>query len=242
MDLADRTAPSELSRRLLAEALGTALLLAVIVGSGIALDQPGGDPAVWLLAHAATVGAGLAALIALLAPVSGAHFNPAVTLGFWRTGTISAREAVAFVAVQIGGAVAGVAFANWTFDGGMLDVSSTGRSGAGLVGAEVVATFVLVLVILGLVRAGNVRMVPAAVGAWVAAAIVATSSTGFANPAVTLARMFTDSPTGIDPASVPWFVVAQLAAGWLAAATALVLFPRDMNTAEPTASKRQEHS
>ena len=217
----------DLPRRLTAEAIGTGLLLFVVVGSGIATERLGADAAAQLLAHALTVGLGLAALIAFLGPVSGAHFNPAVTLGFWRTGGIPTREALAYVGVQLAGGVAGVVLANLTFGEAAMAMSSIDRNGLGLAGAEFVVTFVLVLLILGLVRVDAVPAVAPAVGAWVAAGIFGSASTGFANPAVTLARIGTDSYTGIAPVSVPAFVGAQLIAGLAAAAVAVVLYPAD---------------
>lgn len=209
---------------LLAEGLGTGLLLYVIVGSGIAAEQLGTDPAIQLLSHALAVGLGLAALIAMLQTVSGSHFNPSVTIGFWRTGSIAGRRALGFIGVQLLGAVLGVATANFTFEIDVLDIATNPRTGVGLSVAEAVATFVLVLAILALVRTGRHGAVPAVVGAWVAAIVFATSSTGFANPAVTVARVFTDSYTGIAPASVAAFLISQVVAGFAAAGAASVLF------------------
>jgi glycerol uptake facilitator-like aquaporin len=214
------------NRRLAAEALGTGLLLYVIVGSGIAAETLGSDAGTRLLAHALIIGLGLGASIAMLQTVSGSHFNPAVTIGFWRTKGLSVSEAGRYVVAQVVGAVVGVAAANLSFEQTVISMSATTRSGVGLVIAEAVATFVLVLLILALVRTGRSAQVPAAVGAWVASVVFATSSTGFANPAVTIARMFTDSYTGIAPVSVVAFLVAQLAAG-LAAGPVAVLFYSD---------------
>ena len=232
---------SDYSRNLAAEFLGTALLLYVIVGSGIAVERLGQDGAGQLLAHAIAVGAGLAALIALLAPVSGAHFNPAVTLGFWLVRAIPGRGALAYVAAQVGGALVGVAVANATFGEGFLAVSETKRGGIGQPAAELIATFVLVLLILGLVRSGRSAFVAPAVGAWVTAIIIATVSTGFANPAVTLARVFTDTYTGITPASASVFLAAQFAGGALAAAVAVFLFPATDPASPDTISPQEVH-
>lgn len=212
-------------RKLVAEALGTALLLYIVVGSGIAAQQLVGDPGVGLLAHALAVGLGLGVLIAMLQTVSGAHFNPSVTLAFWRLRAIDRSQAAGFAVAQVAGGIIGVALANWSFGEPPIALSSSERAGAGLLAAEAIATFVLVLVIVALVRTGRSRSVPAAVGAWVAAAIFATSSTGFANPAVTLARAFTDTFTGIAPGSVPAFIASQLLAGLLAALAALAFYP-----------------
>jgi glycerol uptake facilitator-like aquaporin len=181
---------------------------------------------VQLLAHAVVVGVGLAALIAMIQPVSGAHFNPSVTLGFWRTRAITGTEAIRYAAAQLLGGVAGVLAANWSFGNPMATISRTARGGSGLAFAEAVATFVLVLLILGLVRTDRTSAIPAAVGAWGATVVFATSSTGFANPAVTLSRILTDSYTGIAPVSVPGFLIAQIVAGLLAAGSAAYLYPK----------------
>lgn len=212
-------------RALAAEAIGTGLLLFVIVGSGIAAASLSADPGLRLLAHALAVGLGLGVLIALFQPVSGSHFNPAVTLAFWRSGTTGSAEAVGYTVCQIGGAVIGVVLANLSFGESAVAISTTVRSGSGLLVAEAVGTFVLVFLILALVRTERAGLVPVAVGAWVAAIIFATSSTGFANPAVTIARMFTDTYTGIAPASVAPFLAVQLVAGLVAVPVARLLFP-----------------
>lgn len=209
---------------MVAEGVGTSLLLYVIVGSGIAAEQLGIDPAVQLLSHAVVVGLGLAALIAVFQTVSGSHFNPAVTIAFWRTTCLGGREGFGFIGAQLVGAVAGVALANFTFGVDVVDVSTSGRTGLGLIVAEAVATFVLVLAILALVRTGRHGAVPAVVGGWVVAIVFATSSTGFANPAVTIGRIFTNSYTGIAPTSVAAFLVAQVAGGLAAAGVASQLF------------------
>jgi glycerol uptake facilitator-like aquaporin len=215
--------------RLLAEGLGTGLLLFVVVGSGIAAQGLGQEPGTQLFTHAVVVGLGLAALIAMFQPISGSHFNPAVTLAFWRSGDISLGEALRYVVTQLAGAVLGVIAANVTFGITAVSLSETVRSGIGLVVAEAIGTFVLVLSILLLVRTARAGLVPAVVGAWVAAIVFATSSTGVANPAVTIARVLTDSYTGIAPASVLAFVAAQLLAGLLAALIVPALFPRPVS-------------
>jgi glycerol uptake facilitator-like aquaporin len=216
-----------MSRKLLAEAVGTALLLYVVVGSGIAAQTQTNDQGLQLFAHALTVGLGLGALIAMFIAVSGAHFNPAVTLGMWRDHRISASEAAAYMAVQLGGAIVGVTAANVSFGRAPLSISANLRSEPGMVMAETFVTFTLVLLILALVESGRTSAIPAAVGAWIATAIFASVSTGFANPAVTVARMFTDSYSGIDPSSIPGFVLSQLAAGLLAGYVARFLFHPD---------------
>lgn len=214
-----------MTRRLGSEALGTALLLYVIVGSGIVSETLTDDAGLGLFTHAVAVGLGLAVLITMLQTVSGAHFNPSVTLAFWRVRAIDGGETARYVTAQVIGGIAGVVAAHSSFETPPISVSTTTRAGLGMVFAETVATFVLVLVILALVRTGRTVAVPIAVGAWVASAVYATSSTGFANPAVTVARIFTDTFTGIAPSSVPGFLIAQLAAGLAAAGTALIFFP-----------------
>jgi glycerol uptake facilitator-like aquaporin len=221
-------------REAVAEGLGTALLLYVIVGSGIAAESLSSDGAIRLLAHAVVVGMALAALIDMFQSVSGSHFNPSVTLAYWRSGGIALSDAFAYMAAQVVGAIVGVILANFTFDLPAVFVSTTTRSGLGLVVAEAVATFVLVLIILSLVRSGRVGHIPAAVGAWVAAVVFATSSTGFANPAVTVARMLTDSFTGIAPVSVTGFLAAQILAGLSAALVAKSLYPQPVPKAANT--------
>lgn len=216
-------------RELAAEAMGTALLLYLIVGSGIAAQKLGTDEAGQLLAHALVVGIGLGVLILLFQSVSGSHFNPSVTLALWRSGTIGGIAAASYVVVQIVGALIGVAAAHATFGEPILAVSSTVRDGLGLIAAEGIATFILVLVILALVRIDRPAAIPAAVGGWVAAIVFATASTGFANPAVTLSRVFTDTFTGIAPPSVWGFVTAQLLAALLAVPVARALYPTSMS-------------
>ena len=222
-----------MNRRVLAEAVGTALLLYVIVGSGIAAETLAEDPGVQLFAHAMAVGLGLGALIAMLQTVSGSHFNPSVTLAFWRTRSIAGVEATGYVAAQIIGAIAGAVAANLSFETALVSISTAKRGGLGVLFAEAVATFVLVLIILALVRTNRPAAIPIAVGAWVASAVFATSSTGFANPAVTIARIFTDTYTGIAPASAPGFLIAQLIAGFAAAGLAIVFYPKPVQQQAP---------
>lgn len=214
-----------MGRRATAEFLGTCLLLFVIVGSGIVVQDPGNDPVVQLFAHAIVIGASLAVLIAVLGPISGAHLNPAVTLVAWRNRELTGRVAAGYVVAQTMGAIAGVALAHATFERALVSVSSAVRGGFGRALAEVVSTFVLVLLVGGLTRTNRVHLIPGAVGLWVGAAIFATSSTGFANPAVTLARSLTDTYAGIAPSNVPAFIVAQLSGALLAFAAAGFLFP-----------------
>ncbi|MGA7226842.1 MAG: aquaporin [Acidimicrobiia bacterium] len=229
-----------MTRRLLAEALGTALLLYVVVGSGIAAQSQTADQGLQLFAHAITVGLGLGALIAMFIAVSGSHFNPAVTLGMWRADRISGSEAAPYMAAQLGGAVVGVAAANVSFARAPISISTSVRGDPGMVMAEAVVTFVLVLLILALVESGRIGAIPAAVGAWIAAAIFATASTGFANPEVTVARMFTDSYTGIDPSSIPGFVLAQLVVGLLAGYVGRSLFHPDRHQQTTTPQSMED--
>ena len=208
-----------LARRLVAEGVGTALLLAIVVGSGLMGEGlSGGNDAVALLLNTVSTGAGLFVLITLLGPVSGAHFNPLVTLLGAASGQLGRGEALARIAVQVAGAVAGVLLAHAMFGLPMAQVSDKARDGAGQVLSEAVATFGLLMVIqLG------ARLAPGALAGLVALYITAaygfTASTSFANPAVTLARSLTDTFAGIAPASVPGFLLGQ-AGGALAAALA----------------------
>lgn len=213
-----------MSRQLVAEGLGSALLLYVIVGSGIAAGNLGGDATAQLLSHALVVGLGLGALVAVFQNVSGSHFNPSVTVAFWRAKTMSGLGASGYIAAQVSGALAGVVLANLSFALPAMSLSDTVRDGAGRVLAEGIATFVLVLAILALVRTGRSAAVPVAVGAWVATIVFATASTGFANPAVTIARMLTNTYTGIAPSSVGAFVTVQVLAGVAAAYSALFFY------------------
>lgn len=219
-----------MKRELLAEALGSALLLFMIVGSGVAAERLATDPAVALMSHAVAVGMALAVLIVVFGPISGAHFNPVVTLALWRSGAIASTAVAPFLAAQVVGAVLGSVVANLSFAGAAVAVSSTSRLTIGTGVSEVVVTFVLLLLILVLVQIERTALVAPAVGAWVTAAIFGTSSTGFANPSVTVARMFTDSYTGIDPGSVPGFVLAQIVGAVLAVAAVSVLAPRPKET------------
>ncbi len=207
-----------LGRQLVAEALGTAFLLATVVGSGIMGERlSGGDAAITLLANSLATGAALAALIAAFAPVSGAHFNPVVTLAFALEKTISWRKASAYVGVQVAAAFAGVAIAHVMFGEPLFFASLKARSGAAQWWSEIVATFGLLTIILGCVRY-RPDAIPSAVGLYITSAYWFTSSTSFANPAVTLARAASDTFAGIRPDDVPGFIVAQLAGALLAVA------------------------
>jgi arsenate reductase len=219
-----RNAP--LGRRVLAEFLGTGLLVAAVVGSGIAAAKlsPGAIGLELLENTAATVGA-LVALILALGPVSGAHFNPAVTLADRFFGGLSTIDAGAYMAAQITGGICGSVLANAMFALPAFEASTKARSSGPLWLAEVVATFGLLLVIFGVVRSGRASAAPFAVGAYIGGAYFFTSSTSFANPAVTIGRMFTNTFAGIKPSSAPAFIAAQIAGAALAVAAIKVLYP-----------------
>ena len=216
----------ELVRRLAAEAVGTAFLLMAVVGSGIMAERLTDDVGLQLLANdAATVGA-LVALILALGSLSGAHLNPAVTLADRLLGGIDSRTAAGYVGAQVLGAVVGVVLANLMFDLPAIELSTNERTGAGVVLGEVIATLGLLLVIFGVVRSGRSSVVAFAVGGYIGGAYWFTSSTSFANPAVTVARTLSDTFTGIDPSSAPAFLAAELVGALLAVGLVLLLWPR----------------
>jgi glycerol uptake facilitator-like aquaporin len=201
-------------------------LLATVVGSGImGEDLAGGNVAIALLANAIATGAGLVALVLAFAPVSGAHFNPVVTLAEATQGGMAWRDVPAYVGAQVVGAFAGVGIANVMFDKPVFFVSHHVRSGGARLVSEFVATFGLMAVIWACSRR-RPAAVPFAVGAYITAAYWFTSSTSFANPAVTLARTMSDTFAGIRPADAPGFVVAQLLGGWSATLTFRWLVPQ----------------
>ena len=216
---------SALARKALAEGLGTMLLVATVVGSGIAAQRLSpGDVGLQLLENALITGAVLVALILALGPVSAA-FNPLVTLAERVFGAVGTRDAVVFIAAQVVGGVAGAVVANLMFDLAAVQLSTRDRSGGGLWLGEVVATFALLLVVFGVVRGGRAPHVAYAVGGVITAMYWATSSTSFANPAVTLARTLSDTFAGIAPASVAGFVLAQLVGAALAVGAVRLLYP-----------------
>lgn len=215
-----------LGRRVFAEYLGTALLLTAIVGSGIAAQRLSpNDTGLQLLENAAATAAALAAIVFALGPVSGAHLNPVVTLADRVFGGLDTRSAAAYLAAQVSGAVSGVVVANLMFSLDAVTWSTHARSSAGLWLAEVVATFGLLLVIFGVVRSGRAAAAPFAVAAYIAGAYFFTSSTSFANPAVTIARTFSDTFAGIEPSSAPGFIAAQVIGGALAIGAVRILYP-----------------
>jgi glycerol uptake facilitator-like aquaporin len=209
-----------LSRRMAAECLGTAFLLAAVVGSGIMAEKlANGNMAIALLANTVATGATLTTLIFTFGSISGAHFNPAVTVADASQGGISWRDALAYVTAQVLGAFTGVAVAHLMFGQALLQVSHHIRAGGGQLFSEFVATFGLLCVIWGCSRLRS-EAVPVAVGLYITGAYWFTASTSFANPAVTLARAFTDTFAGIRPLDAPGFIVTQL----LGALAATVLF------------------
>ncbi len=212
-------------RRLTGEFVGTAFLLAAIVGSGIMAENLTDDVGLQLLQNAFATAGVLVALILAFGAVSGAHFNPAVTITDRWFGGIDTPTAVWYIAAQTIGGIVGVIAANLMFDLNAVAWSTKDRSSLNLVFSEGVATLGLLLVIFGVVRAGRASVVAFAVGGYIAGAYYFTSSTSFANPAVTVARMFSDTFAGIEPASAPAFIAAQLVAVGIAIAAIKVLWP-----------------
>jgi arsenate reductase len=212
------------------EFVGTALLVATVVGSGVMATQLSDDVGLQLLENSVATGAVLAALILALQPVSAA-FNPVVTLIEAALGEVRVVAAAALIAAQLAGGFVGTLAANLMFELPAVELSTRARSGGGIWIAEVVATFGLIVVIFGSARVGRIDTIAFAVGGYIAAAYWFTSSTSFANPAVTLARMFSDTFAGIAPSSVPAFVLAQLTGGALGLAFVRTVFP-DSNPME----------
>jgi glycerol uptake facilitator-like aquaporin len=211
--------------RAVAELIGTAFLVAVVVGSGIAAQRlTPSDVGLQLLENAIATGAALAVLIVALHPVSAA-FNPVVTALERLTGVITGRQAVTLVVAQVAGGLIGVVVANLMFDEPAVSISTTARSGPGVLLGEVVATTGLVMLITALSRAGRPQLIGWAVGAYITAAYWFTSSTAFANPALTIARMFSDTFAGIQPTSVPMFLLAQIAGGAIGYSLARAIYP-----------------
>lgn len=215
---------AHLGRRAVAELVGTAFLLMAVVGSGIMATRLSDDVGLQLLENSIATGAALVALIIALQPVSAA-FNPVVTLVERALGLIGSRDAVVLIAAQFVGGAAGVILANLMFELPAVSISTTERGGTGQWIGEVIATIGLVLIIFGSVRGDRSRTVAFAVGAYIAAAYWFTSSTSFANPAVTLARTLSDSFAGIAPGSVLMFIAMQVLGGIIAVALVRVLYP-----------------
>ena len=215
-----------LARRLLAELLGSAFLAALVVGSGIAAQTLSpGDVGLQLFENAAATAAGLFAIILMFGPVSGGHFNPVVSLADAGFGGISWRDATAYIPVQVAGCVLGAIVANGMFSLAAVSISTHHRASPAHLLSEVVATAGLLLVIFSLARTRRSSMAPAAVGAYIGAAYFFTSSASFANPAIGVGRMFSDTFAGIAPASVPAFILAQLLGGVCAVLAIRALYP-----------------
>ncbi|HEX4213834.1 MAG TPA: MIP/aquaporin family protein [Candidatus Dormibacteraeota bacterium] len=222
-----------LGRRLLAEFLGTAMLLAAVVGSGIAAQRLSpSDTGLELLENSVATGLALVAIILAVGPISGAHLNPVVTMTDWLCGGIRARTGAFYVAAQLVGGVTGVVIANLMFGLSAIEPASKVRWGMGLWIGELVATYGLLLVVFGVVRSRQASMVPIAVGSYIAAAYWFTSSTSFANPAVTIARTLSDTFAGIAPRDVAPFVIAQVLGALAATVTIRLLFPDRRQIAE----------
>jgi glycerol uptake facilitator-like aquaporin len=221
----------DLWRRLLAELVGTALLVAVVVGSGVAAQQLSpSDVGLQLLENSTATVFGLAILILMLGPVSGAHFNPVVSAADWilgrRTGSgLSGQDVAAYTVAQCTGGIAGALLANAMFNLDLAQIATKHRINSGHFIGEIVATAGLVALIFALARTGRAALSAASVGAYIGAAYWFTSSTSFANPAVTLGRMFSDTFAGIAPSSVPGFIVAQAIGGALGLAFVAILYP-----------------
>lgn len=221
------TAPpaDNLPSRLAAEGVGTFFLLLGVVGSGIMAQRRSTDVGLQLFENAFATAGLLVALILALGPASGAHFNPAVTLADRLLGSIATRDAGWYVVVQVVGGCLGTIAANVIFELPAIEWSTTERSSGALWFSEVIATFGLVLLILGVVRSGRAAAAPFAVGGYIAGAYFFTSSTSFANPAVSIARALSDTFAGIEPASIAPFIVAQVIGAVAAVAVARVIYP-----------------
>ncbi|MEU6373547.1 aquaporin [Streptomyces sp. NPDC046909] len=235
---------ASLGRRAVAEAVGSAVLVAIVVGSGIQATELSRDVGVQLLANSLATGFGLGVLIVLFGPVSGAHFNPAVTLAAWCSGRreadgLAVRDVAAYVPAQIAGAIAGAVLADAMFGEPLVRWSTHDRSAGHLLG-ETVATAGLILLISGLARVGRDRFAPVAVASYIGAAYWFTSSTSFANPAVTIGRAFTDTFAGIAPGSVAPFIAAQAAGAVLGLALVAAVFGRRAATRTDVSAARSE--
>jgi arsenate reductase len=213
-------------RRLLAEYLGSAFLAAIVIGSGIAAQQHSpGDVGLELFENAVVTGAGLFAIILMFGALSGAHLNPVVSFVDAAFGGISLRDAAAYLPVQIAGCFTGAVVANVMFSLDAVSISTHERATGPHFVSEVIATIGLIFVIFSLARSGKTSYTPAAVGAYITAAYFFTSSTSFANPAITIGRMFSDTFAGIAPSSVPAFIAAQIVGGALAVGLIRLLYP-----------------
>jgi glycerol uptake facilitator-like aquaporin len=228
---------SKARRRLLAEFVGTALLVTAVVGSGIAAAQLSRDAGLQLLENSIATAFGLAVLILLFGPVSGAHFNPVVSVADWLLGRransgLSGGSVAAYAAVQILGGIVGAVLANVMFDRAALEISTKDRYTTGHLVGEVVATAGLIALIFALARTGRTALSAAAVGTYIGAAYWFTSSTSFANPAVTMGRVFSDTFAGIAPSSAPGFIAAQFVGALIGLALVVALYPAAAQTAD----------
>jgi glycerol uptake facilitator-like aquaporin len=213
-------------RRLTAEFIGSAFLAAIVIGSGIAAQQLSpGNTGLQLFENAAATAAGLFAIILMFGPVSGGHFNPVVSFVDAAFGGVSWRDASAYLPAQVAGCALGAVVANVMFSHAAFEISTKHRASAAHFLSEIVATLGLLLVIFALARSGRSRTAPAAVGAYIGAAYFFTSSTSFANPAITVGRMFSNTFAGIAPSSAPSFIAAQVVGGVVAIGLILVLYP-----------------
>lgn len=229
--------PFDLPRRVFAEALGTCLLVATVVGSGIMADRLTDDVALALLGNTLATGAILVVLITILGPISGAHFNPAVSFIFSLRRELPRRALALYVLAQCLGGIAGTIVAHLMFDLSVLQISQTVRTGSAQWFSEAVATFGLVAVILGGLRA-DAKNIPWLVGLYITAAYWFTASTSFANPAVALARSLTDTFSGIRPIDLPGFMIAEIFGAACALAVMNWLLRQPINTPQPTEGQR----
>jgi arsenate reductase len=230
-------------RRLAAELAGSGLLAALVIGSGIAAQRLSpGDVGLELLENAAATAAGLFAIILIFGPVSGGHFNPVVSFADAALGGLSWRDAAAYLPAQVAGCIGGAVLANLMFSDPAVSISVKHRASAGHFLSEIVATLGLLLVIFALARTSRARTAPAAVGAYIGAAYFFTSSTSFANPAITIGRIFSNTFAGIAPSSVPSFIGAQVVGGVLALGLIRLLYPRGTaaQAADVTVPHRQD--
>jgi glycerol uptake facilitator-like aquaporin len=221
----------DLARRLVAEALGTGLLIVAVIGSGIMATNLSTDVGLQLLENAAATAAALIGLILMFGAVSGAHFNPVVTITDRLLGTTTTRDTGLYVVAQVVGGCLGAMVANLMFELPAVDLSTKIRSSPALWLSEVVATVTLLLLINGCVRTGRAKVIPFAVGAWIGGAYWFTSSTSFANPAVTVARTLSNSFAGIAPSSAPMFILMQLVGAGVAVVLIRFFYPHPL---EPT--------
>jgi glycerol uptake facilitator-like aquaporin len=243
---AHRLSRAETARRAAAEFVGTGMLVAVVIGSGIAARNLSADPGLRLLENALATTGGLAVLILVLGPVSGGHFNPVVSVADWWLGRgsgrgLSGRQLGMYVPAQCAGSVCGAALANALFAKPLISWSQHQRTGANLLLSEVVATAGLLVLIFALVRAGTFAVIPWAVGTYIGAAYWWSSSTSFANPAVTIGRALSNTFAGIAPGSVPGFVGAQLVGLAVGVGAVVALFPGAGRTADDVVVPHDEH-